>query len=181
MNKSDPALFRKQVSQYRGFAGRLSMQTADNFVKLQAIKDAEAAIGFPYPPGTANPVPQLDKVVRGIAPQPAEMETAERRALERGILLTASRATGNPDDPARTQEFLKPGNGKVPRATFDLAMANALYEEAMLFGRQKLDQPEKMQILLTRAQEVLKGLPEARETKDLGAKIQGELKKVKKT
>ncbi len=61
------------------------------------------------------------------------------------------------------------------------AMASALYEEAMLFGRQKLDQPEKMRILLSRAQDVVKSLPEAKETKDLNTKIQGELKKAKKT
>jgi hypothetical protein len=176
-NKSDPSLFRKQVSQCRGFASRLAMQVADNFGKLQAAKDEQIPLGFPYPPGTANPVPQLDKVVRGMAPQPAEMEAAEKRALERGILLMTCRAAGNPDDTAKTQEFMKNGDAKVSRATFHLAMATVLYEQGLLFGRQKLDQPEKMQILLTRAQDVTKALPESKMTKELTSKIQTDLKK----
>jgi hypothetical protein len=60
-------------------------------------------------------------------------------------------------------------------------MANALFDQGMLFSRAKLDQPEKMQILLTRAQDVLKTLPEDKACKELSAKIQGELKKAKKT
>ena len=179
-NKSDPSLFRKQVSQCRNFAGRLAMQVADNFGKLQAAKDEQIPLGFPYPSGTANVVPQLDRVVRGMAPQPAEMEAAQKRALERGILLMTFRAAGSPDDAARTQEFLRSGDAKVPRATFHLAMATALYEQGLLFGRQKLDQPEKMQILLTRAQDVAKALPESKQTKELTAKIQADLKKAAK-
>jgi hypothetical protein len=179
-NKSDPSTFRRQVSNCRGFAGRLSMRVADKFAALQATKDEQIPIGFPYPPGTAGQVPQLDKIVRGIVPTEPEIDAAQKRALERGILLAACRAVGNPDDTAKTSAFLKEPDPKVPRATFMLAMANTLYEEGLLFGRMKLDQPEKLQILLTRAGEVLKGVPESKESKELSGKIQSELKKAAK-
>jgi hypothetical protein len=179
-NKSDPSSFRKQVSNCRSFAGRLSMRVADKFGEIQATKEEQIPMGFPYPPGTASPVPQLDKVVRGIIMPEAEIEAAQKRALERGILRAASRAIGAPEDSAKLQETLKSGTATVPRAAFMLAMADTLYEEAQLFGRMKLDQPEKLQILLSRAQEVLKGIPESKETKELSGKIQAEMKKAAK-
>jgi hypothetical protein len=179
-NKSDPSGFRKQVSNCRGYAGRLSMRIADKFGELQANKDERVPLAFPYPPGTASPVPQLDKVVRGMMIPEVEMDAAQKRALERGVLRAACRAAGAPDDSAKLQETLKAEGASVTRSVFMIAMADTLFEEAQLFGRMKLDQPEKLQILMTRAQDVLKSVPECKESKELSGKIQAELKKAAK-
>jgi hypothetical protein len=58
-----------------------------------------------------------------------------------------------------------------------MAMANALYDESQLYGRQKLDDPEKEKILCSRSLEALKTLPESSETKALNTKIEGSLKR----
>jgi hypothetical protein len=63
---------------------------------------------------------------------------------------------------------------------FVQAMANILYEEGQLFISTKLDQPEKLRIFCERAQEALKSVPESKETKELGTKIQAALKTGKK-
>jgi hypothetical protein len=78
VNKSDPSLFRKQVSQCRGFAGRLAMQVADNFGKLQAAKDEQIPPAS-LPARHRQPRAQLTGWSRR-GPQPAEMEAAEKRA-----------------------------------------------------------------------------------------------------
>ena len=44
----------------------------------------------------------------------------------------------------------------------------------------KLDQPQKMEALIQRAQIALAGVPESKETKELNGKIQAALKKLKK-
>jgi len=59
----------------------------------------------------------------------------------------------------------------VPRATFMLAMANTLYEEAGLYDWRKENNRDKRMILCQRAQDVLKSLPESADTKALGTKI----------
>jgi hypothetical protein len=82
------------------------------------------------------------------------------------------RAAGAPEDPAKADQILKASDGKVPRATFLLAMARTLYEEAQLYDRRKENDFEKRNILCQRAQEVLKSLPESPETKALDLKIQ---------
>ena len=101
---------------------------------------------------------------------------AQKQNVERCVLLAACAAAGAPDDPAKTQELLKAVEPKVSRAIFITAMASALFDESQLYTRQKLDDPEKMKILCTRAQEALKTVPESKISKDLGVKIEKTLK-----
>jgi hypothetical protein len=178
-NKSDPTSFRRQVSTTRTFAGRLSLRVAENFAKLQTTKDDTIPLAFPYPQGSAAPVPQLTKIYNGILPTTTEVAAVQKRALERGVLLSTCSAAGAPGDTAKMQEILKSAEAKVPRATFVLAMANSLYDAAQLYSRQKLDDPQKAEIFCTRAQEALKTIPESKDTKELNGKIQTALKKIK--
>ena len=62
------------------------------------------------------------------------------------MLLATCRAAGATNDPAKTQELLKTGEAKIPRATFVEAMAAALFDESQLYAYNKLDQPDKMKI-----------------------------------
>src|SRR5262249_51175631 len=109
----------------------------------------------------------------------AEIETAQKRVLERAILLAISRAVGAPDDPAKAHELLKGGDAKVARAAFVMAMGNTLYEQSQLYSRQKLDEPSKQKIFCGRALDALKMLPEPKETKALNPKIEASLKRAR--
>jgi hypothetical protein len=103
----------------------------------------------------------------------------QKRAVERAVLLTTCEAAGAPDDPAKTQDLLKGENPLVSRSTFIMAMSTSLYNQALLYQRNKLDDPEKLKALCARVQEALKSIPESKQTKDLNSKIESTLKKAK--
>jgi len=171
LNKEAPANFYRQVSRYRTQAGRLTLHFADTLAKFSETKTDPVTIEFALPPGTSGQVLELVSVAKGGLLPTASADAAEKRALERGILLATVRAVGAPQDPPKAEEILKSGGGKVPRATFMLAMANTLYEEAGLYDWRKENNRDKRMILCQRAQDVLKSLPESADTKALGTKI----------
>ncbi len=179
INKADPLSFRKQASQSRGAASRLALRFAETFGGFQNTKEDPVLLAFPFPTGSAAPVVQLSKVGNGILPQPMEAENAQAAAVKRAVLLETCRAAGSPDDVAKAQELFKAGEVKVPRAAFVLAMAGALHDGAQLYTRQKLDEPDKLRIFCTRAQEALKSIPETKAGKELDGKIHATLKRAK--
>jgi PIN domain nuclease of toxin-antitoxin system len=111
---------------------------------------------------------------------PTETETAQQRAVERGVLLATCRAAGATNDTAKTEDMLKTGVATVPRATFMTAMAYSLFHFSQLYAKDKLDEPQKMDALMDRAQAALTGLPETKDIKDLKADMQAAIKKAKK-
>jgi len=179
INKADPLTFRKTVSNARGSAGRLSMRFAEVFGDFQKTKDDPVPLAFAFPTGSPGMPPVLNKIGNGILPQAIEIDAAEKGSVQRAVLLNTCKAAGAPDDVAKVQGLFKAGEVKVPRAVFVTAMAAALHDEAQLFSRNKLDEPDKLKILCERAQEALKTLPETKEIKELGVKIQATLKKNK--
>ena len=55
-------------------------------------------------------------------------------------------------------------------------MAATLFDQAQLYGVQKLDDSGKLKIFCTRALDALKTVPETKQTKDLSTKITKSLK-----
>ncbi len=178
INKANAMAFHKQVSNARGAAGRAALRFAEVMGDYKKTTD-DILLDFPYPSGSAAPSPVLMKVGNGILPADIEAETAHKSALTRAVVLSVCRAAGAPADPAKAQALFKAGAVKVPRADFSLAMASALYDQSQLFLPTKLDQPAKMKIFCTQAEETLKGVPETKVTKELSGKIQATLKKIK--
>jgi hypothetical protein len=175
-NKNSPTAFRRQTNTYRGEANRLSLEFVEVFDKFQKGKDDPIPMAFPFPSGSAAPVPALNKVGAGIMPAATEIESAEKRAVERGVLLAVCSAVGAPDDPAKARELLKPGTFQVPRAAFVTAMANRLFDQSQLYSSRKMDDPQKAKIFCNRALDALKTVPETKQTKDLSSKIAKSLK-----
>lgn len=176
-NKSNPVDFRRHTNAYRGEANRLSLEFVEVFDKFRKDKDDPVPIALPFPSGSPAPVALLTKAAAGMMLQPAELEPAEKRAIERGVLLAACVAAGAPEDPAKTQELLKAGTLTIPRAAFVTAMANTLYEESQLYSLRKLDDAEKLKAFCNRALDALKTVPETKQTKELSSKITKSLKK----
>ncbi|HXB70200.1 MAG TPA: hypothetical protein VNY05_18245, partial [Candidatus Acidoferrales bacterium] len=180
INKSDPTAFRRSLRDYRGLANRLSLQFAENAAKTDKVQGDTFPLAFGYPVGTASPVPALTKVANGVVLTAPDAESAQKRAIERGVLLAACRVAGAPDDTARTEAILKAPDAKVARPALRLAMAQTLFNESQLYGPRKLDDPEKMMLFCQRAQDMLKNVPDSKSSKDLAAKLQTVLKKSKK-
>ena len=176
-NKTDPAWFRRRVSEYRTQAKQLSLQFADRFAKVGQIKGDTLALAFGYPKGTATPSPQLTRVTNGIALPQADVDLALTHTLQRDVLLAACRAAGAPDDTAKGETILKDPEAKIARPVFQMAMAQSLYDLSQIYTPMKADDPDKMKIFCERADDALKTVPESKDTKALEAKIQKVLKK----
>jgi hypothetical protein len=181
INKQDPSSFRRLVSQYRANAGRLALQLAERYGQIEKQAGDAFPLAFTYPRGSAAQVPQLEKVSKGMMLPPAEVESVQKRAIERGVLLAACDIVGAPNDSAKAQQVFSAADPKAPRVAVEMAMANALLKNALLFSRDKLDDPNKLQIIAERAQTALKAVPASKDTKALDAKIQSAIKKAKKS
>ena len=181
MNRKDPEPFRRQVRVYRSLANRQALHFAETFPELDKLPGDTVPVAFGMPKGSAADVQQLDRVAAGILVPQAEAETAEARAIERGVLLAACKAVGAASDPARTEQLLKSPDAKVAKPTILQAMTDSLYTASQLYTNDKLDEPQKMEVMLSHAQGALKKVPESKDTKELDKKIQAALKKVKKT
>jgi hypothetical protein len=178
-NSREPSAFRRQVSTDRNTASELALQFAEDFGKIEKLKGDIVTLEFSYPPGNAAPVTQFTRVANGIALSLTETEAAQRHSVERGVLLATCRAAGAANDTAKTEELLKTGAANVPRATFMAAMGDALFRFSQLYTRNKLDEPQKRDALLERAQAALTGLPETKDVKNLKDDIQAAIKKAK--
>jgi len=180
-NQSDPTAFRRPVSDYRGYANRLSLSFAEHAAKLDKLQGDSVPMAFGYPVGTAAPVAALTKVAGGIVLSAPEADAAQKRAIERGVLLAACRLSGAPEDTAKTESILKDPDAKVSRSAVVVGVAQTLYDESALYGPDKLDDPEKVTLFCDRAQALLKSVPESKESKELSAKLEKVLKKAKKS
>jgi hypothetical protein len=174
-NKTDTS-FRRNMNTYRAQASSLALRFAQAFGDFQKSKEESVPLAFAYPNGSANAPLAMTKIASGILPPIGDIDIAQKQNTERCILLTLCAAVGAADDPARAQEIMKAPDAKVSRAVFVTAMAGILFDQSQLFGRQKLDDPEKMKVFCARAQEALKTVPETKATKDLNAKIEKSLK-----
>jgi hypothetical protein len=175
-NKTNPTAFRRTTNAYRAEANRTALAFVQAFDQFAKTKDDQIPVALPFPTGGAAPVSQLSKAAAGTMLLPGELEPAAKHAIERGVLLSACAAAGAPDDPAKTQELLKPGTLQVPRAAFMTAMANTLFEESKLYGPRQIGNPERAKIFCTRALDALKSVPETKQTKELSSKITKSLK-----
>jgi hypothetical protein len=172
--------FRRQVSVYRSSAAASAMQFGEAFHRyLQADKDAKVALTFPYPLGSPNAPAEVRKAAGGILLPAAEVENMQRAMLQRGVVLAACQAVGATEDVAKAQEVFK--SAQTPRETFLLAMADLLYEQSLLFGPTRLDQPNRLKMLCTEANQALAAVPPSKNTKELGTKIEKTLKKARTT
>ncbi|HEX8983913.1 MAG TPA: hypothetical protein VF767_00725 [Bryobacteraceae bacterium] len=177
---ANPTQFRRQTSDLRTYASRLSLQFAQMLLDFEKNnKDAEVTLDFPFPQGSALPSPQLTKIGNGEMPASAVVDDVRKQHLKTGVVLQTCRALGHPEDSAKGQELLKSGSVKVPRETFLLAMASALQEQSELYGHTKLDQPDRLKMFSANALDTLKQVPESEQTKKLNAKIQKSLKLVR--
>jgi len=175
--KADPGGFRKYISNSRSTAGRLSLHFAETFMRFQKGKDDPVSLAFNFPSGSATPVPELAKASVGMPLQAAEIEGAQRRAVERAILLETCRAAGAPDDTAKALELFKSGNAQVSRATFLAAWRiPSTSKPNSTTGKDRMIR-KKLKVFSNLALGALKDVPESKQTKELSEKIQKGMKK----
>lgn len=180
-NKTNPTPFRRQMSDYRSMASRFSLQFAETLEAYEKTKpEGEIPLDFPMPRGSAAMVAALGKAGSGILVVSPELDTAQKQALERAVLLAVCKAAGAAGDTAKAREMFKTPPVKTKREVFFTALAENLLDLSKLFTPMKLDQPDRLEFFLKHATEALQGVPDSKDLKELKSKIQAEQKKVKK-
>jgi hypothetical protein len=180
-NRGNPTPFRRNMRDFRTYASRLALQFAETWERFEKLnQDQEITLDFPFPRGSALPNPLLSKIGNGELLQAAVLDDTRRQQLETGVVLMTCRAVGAPDDTAKTQELFKTSPVKVPREVFLLEMANQLHEFSNLYGPAKMNEPQRQEFMLTHAGDVLKTVPETKQSKALLAKVEKGLKTLKK-
>ena len=177
-NRDNPAPFRRQVSTLRVAASDAAVQLVEAFHRLSvSAKDANILLDFPFPAGNAAEPQGLQKVSSGILIPDAELALLQKAMIQRGVLLSVCDVVGAHDNNAKALEIFQKGSAQAPADTFRMAMATLLHQSALVFGPDKLDQPNRVKLLCDEALEALKSVPPSKQTKDLTAKIQKTLKR----
>lgn len=181
VNKTNPGVFRSQMSNFRKFASQMTLQFAERFREFeQTPKTDQIPLAFAFPAGSQAQSPILNRISTGIVIPTAEIEDGQKPILQRGVILAATRAAGAGEDSSKAQSMFKSGDAKVARADFMLGMATMLQQMSELYGPKKLDEPQRMKLLNEEAKDALQGIPESKDVKTLNDKIQKALKPEKK-
>jgi hypothetical protein len=177
-NRANPTPFRKQVNTVRSAASNASLQFAQLVHSfIQEDKDAQVALAFDYPVGTALQPANLKKLYEGFVLQDAEAAALQNSMLQRGVLMALSDLAGSADETAKMLEKFKAGNVTVPREVFLIASAKALYAGSALFGPTKLDHPQRFRMLTDETINAVQAVPESKEGRALIEKVKATGKK----
>jgi hypothetical protein len=171
-NRANPTPFHRRSNLFRSQAAAMAMENAEMVHQLRLANPPEnLEIAFGYPSGNSAEPVQLQRVAKGLILADSDVESLTREMVQRGVLLSMARAVGAPDDTAKALQIFKAGDVKTPRAVFLLAAAKSLCDDAELFTAKKLDQPNRLGMLLKEADEALQAVPDSKQTKELKARI----------
>jgi hypothetical protein len=171
-NMFKPMPLRKVSSNYMKLAETRALDFGETYPKFEAgNQDANILLDFGYPSADMTDPLDLKKVLAGNLPDEPIQATIERKTLEKSIALAACAAVGAANDTAKAQAAFQAGHPQVPREVFLLAMVNNLNDLAQLFGKKKLDLPQRVEFFVGEAKDALKQIKESKDTKALSAKL----------
>jgi len=173
VNKSNALGFRRKANEYRTMGSPLALRFAQNVEKMDKLPAGAVPVAFPMPRGTAAVPEALVRIGKGEPVSQADAEKAQILVIERNVLLAACDAVGAPNDMAKAQDILTHVS-TASHATFGKAIAKLLQHESELYGRNQLDEPEKVAILRQRAETVLQGQAQRGGAMLVEAKVESE-------
>ncbi len=179
-NHDNPLIFRRQAGNMRTMAKASVLQFAESMHYFNDKgKDPSVEFEFGAPSGRLADIPNLLKVGTGIMPPPADAESTQITAVQKGVVWSTAHAVGAGDDASKAADLFKTLPVQVPREKFMLGMAAALAEEAEVFGPKQLDEPQRLKMVCMEAIDALKQVPDSKEAKDTRAKLDKLLKTIK--
>lgn len=179
-NKGNPTPFRRKAVDYRTLAERSAMNLSElyaAFEKAQPEGDVSIPFGYPSRGMLSNPA-AITKIGQGQIPGETDILSAQSGMIQKNVLANVCDSMGGYNDSAKTQQLMKEVPSKAPRAAFELAMAESLYQSSVLFNPQKGSQPIRQKQLLDHASDALakaKGSDEKR-IKELKERIERDRK-----
>jgi hypothetical protein len=178
-NSTSAVPFLKTVATYRTTAETRALEFAETFIQWKkSCKDQEILLDFPFPSLAATETQQRQKIQGGAVLSAGALPILEQRLIERCIAESAAAAVGAPGDLMKGQSSFQAGSAKVPRDVFALATAHALYEQAQLFTRQKMNKNDRLHLFCQEGLGILKSVPETAESKKLTADFEALAKTV---
>jgi hypothetical protein len=177
LNRANALAFHKHVTELRASAAHTAMdftQAVHAFVARDPSTDVQ--LGFDLPPGSAIEPAALRKPYGGAMPLEGEVQTLQTTMLEHGVIGSICLANGSANDSAQLLSKFK-AEVTTPRFTFLYAAAKNLFDLSGLFALNRLDQPQKFQVMTQEAISALQSIPQTDDTKALIKKIQATQKK----
>jgi hypothetical protein len=157
VNKANALAIRKKASDYRTMASPLVLRFAQNVDKMNLVPAGGVQLAFGLPKGTAQQPALMAQIAKGYQLDKADEEQAAMLTVQRNVLLAVCRAAGAPNDSARTEEVLSHASALIARAQFENTISQILTLESSLYSREKLDDPEKLAAVKSRAQLIAAG------------------------
>ncbi len=181
VNRANPTPFRRQVNLFRSEASSTAMQTAELVHEFLKSNPADPILlEIAYPSGSAAQPVSLQRVAKGMLLPDAEIDSLQKEMIQRGVLMSMTRAAGAGEDTAKALEIFKAPKVTVAKPAFGLEIAKVMLDLTDLYTPKKLDEPNRMNILTEEVDEALQWAPAGKETKDAAAKL-AKLRKTKKT
>jgi hypothetical protein len=174
--------YRRAIFAARNAANQAAMRFAELGHKyLEVAKDAEAPLAFALPVLEEDP-PELERLERGLAMKPVELDKIHTWVIRRGVQRAAARAATGSEDVAKAKAALgEAGDAKVAGKPYVLYLAGEYVAIGELYGPKKLYQAARVRMLCQEAQEALDLAKDAEAAKPLKKQIEAQLKKLPKS
>jgi len=173
--------FRRLANEARALAGQSAMRFADTGHKLMpALTEDEIMLPFTMPDANRDRPVEVERIVKGILPMPAEVDRLHNLMVRRGVVLSVIAAADPAGDFEKARALLSRPEPKVKREDFLLYLASQYTELSQLFAPKKLDRAARMKLFLDEAKEALAAVPQSPARTKIQKKIEEYEKKLPK-
>jgi len=173
--------FRRLANEARALAGQSAMRFADTGHKLMpALTEDEIMLPFTMPDANRDRPVEVERIVKGILPMPAEVDRLHNLMVRRGVVLSVIAAADPAGDFERARALLSRPEPKVKREDFLLYLASQYTELSQLFAPKKLDRAARMKLFLDKGKEALAAVPQSPARTKIQKKIEEYEKKLPK-
>jgi hypothetical protein len=173
--------FRRLANEARTLAGQSAMRFADTGHKLMPnLTEDEVALPFTMPDVNRDRPVEVERIVKGILPMPAEVERLHNLLMRRGVALSVIAVADPGGDYEKAKALLSQPEPKVKREQFLFYLATQFTELSQLFMPKKLDRAGRVKLFLDEAKEALAPVPKSPERDKLQKKIAEYEKKIPK-
>lgn len=173
--------FRRLANEARALAGQSAMRFADTAHKLMPdLTEEEVELPFGIPDVNKDRPVEVERILKGLLPMPAEAERLHNLMMRRGVLLSVIAVADPGGDIEKARALFSQPEPKVRREQFLFFLATQFTELSQLFAPKKLDRAARVKLFLDEAKEALAPVPKSPERDKLQKKIAEYEKKLPK-
>ncbi|MGQ9917333.1 MAG: hypothetical protein ACUVS7_07945 [Bryobacteraceae bacterium] len=173
--------FRRLANEARALAGQSAIRFADTAHKLMPnLTEEEVELPFGMPDVNKDRPVEVERILKGLLPMPAEAERLHNLMMRRGVLLSVIAVADPGGDIEKARALFSQPEPKVRREQFLFFLATQFTELSQLFAPKKLDRAARVKLFLDKAKEALAPVAKSPERDKLQKKIAEYEKKLPK-